>query len=171
MDENEEDAWDISDCQDKSLKLEACIDGLLDLQGSYNVPIIMSTPHFLDADPSLHEAIDGVDPDREKHITFLNIEPTTGFLTNPLLYLIIFILGMSLQAHKRIQVSVPVAKSEYFHDLQNLRDPEDRVRFFSLLISMLSNPWHVVRLGYPLRNVIILSTFFPCVDNLAGGVG
>ena len=36
---------------------------------------------------------------------------------------------MSLQAHKRIQVSVPVAKSEYFHDLQNLRDPEDRVRF------------------------------------------
>jgi len=112
VDENEEDAWDISDCQDKSLKLEACIDGLLDLQGSYGVPIIMSTPHFLDADPSLHEAIDGVDPDREKHITFLNIEPTTG---------------MSLQAHKRIQVSVPVAKSEYFHDLQNLRDPEDRI--------------------------------------------
>ena len=45
---------------------------------------------------------------------------------------------MSLQAHKRIQVSVPVAKSEYFHDLQNLRDPEDRVRFFSLLISTRS---------------------------------
>jgi len=111
VDENEEDAWDISDCQDKSLKLEACIDGLLDLQGSYGVPIIMSTPHFLDADPSLHEAIDGVDPDREKHITFLNIEPTTG---------------MSLQAHKRIQVSVPVAKSEYFHDLQNLLDPDNR---------------------------------------------
>ena len=52
---------------------------------------------------------------------------------------------MSLQAHKRIQVSVPVAKSEYFHDLQNLRDPEDRVHFLSLLISMSSNPWHVVR--------------------------
>ena len=78
---------------------------------------------------------------------------------------------MSLQAHKRIQVSVPVAKSEYFHDLQNLRDPDDRVHFLSLLISISSNPWHVVRLGYPLHNVIILSTFFPCVDNLAGGVG
>ena len=137
MDENNEDAWDISDCQDKSLKLEACIDGLLDLQGSYGVPIIMSTPHFLDADPSLHEAIDGVDPDREKHITFLNIEPTTGFLTNFQYYLLIFHLGMSLQAHKRIQVSVPVAKSEYFHDLQNLRDPEDRVCFFFSLISIM----------------------------------
>ena len=77
-DETKEDAWDISDCQDKNTKLEACIDGLLDLQGSYNVPIIMSTPHFLDADESLPEAIDGVDPDPEKHITFLNIEPTTG---------------------------------------------------------------------------------------------
>merc|ERR1719184_778801 len=111
VDETAEDAWDISDCQDKTLKLLPCIDGLLFLQGSYGVPIIMSTPHFLDADPSLHEAIDGVDPDREKHITFLNIEPTTG---------------MSLQAHKRIQVSVPVAHSEYFEDLKNLHDPENR---------------------------------------------
>merc|ERR1719184_116602 len=106
-----EDAWNITECQDKTLKLEACIDGLLDLQGSYGVPIIMSTPHFLDAHEDLPKAIDGVQPDREKHITFLNIEPTTG---------------MSLQAHKRIQVSVPVAKSEYFEDLQ-LRDPEDRI--------------------------------------------
>ena len=78
MDEGKEDAWDISECQNKTLKLEACIDGLLDLQGSYGVPIIMSTPHFLDAHEDLPKAIDGVEPDREKHITFLNIEPTTG---------------------------------------------------------------------------------------------
>ena len=78
VNETAEDAWDISDCQDKTLKLEACIDGLLDLQGSYGVPIIMSTPHFLDADPELSKAIDGVDPDPAKHITFLNIEPNTG---------------------------------------------------------------------------------------------
>ena len=73
-----EDAWDISDCQNKTLKLLPCIDGLLFLQGSKGVPIIMSTPHFLDADDSLWKAFDGVQPDREKHITFLNIEPTTG---------------------------------------------------------------------------------------------
>jgi len=110
-DENEEDAWDISDCQDKNTKLEACIDGLLDLQGPKGVPIIMSTPHFLDAHESLPKAIDGVEPDPEKHITFLNIEPTTG---------------MSLQAHKRIQVSVPVAHSDYFKDLIGLEDPANR---------------------------------------------
>ena len=43
---------------------------------------------------------------------------------------------MSLQAHKRIQVSVPVAKSEYFHDLQNLLDPENRVQFFAFLMNI-----------------------------------
>jgi len=111
VDENQEDAWDISECQDKELRLEACLDGLLDLQGSYGVPIIMSTPHFLDADVNLPKAFDGVQPDREKHITFLNIEPTTG---------------MSLQAHKRIQVSVPVVRSEYFQDLQKFDDPQNR---------------------------------------------
>ena len=42
---------------------------------------------------------------------------------------------MSLQAHKRIQVSVPVAKSEYFHDLQNMLDPENRVLFFARLMN------------------------------------
>ena len=78
MDENAEDAWDISDCQNKTLKLETCLDGLLNLQGPQGVPIVMSTPHFLDADESLWKAIDGVQPDREKHITYLNIEPTTG---------------------------------------------------------------------------------------------
>merc|ERR1719402_305580 len=142
-----EDAWDIPDCQNKTLKLEACIDGLLDLQGSYGVPIIMSTPHFLDAHESLPKAIDGVQPDREKHITFLNIEPTTG---------------MSLQAHKRIQVSVPVAHSEYFEDLQKLRDPENRTIWpvvwvdegadatqenLDLLKSMLVTPFILVDVG------------------------
>jgi len=147
VNETAEDAWDISDCQDKTLKLEACIDGLLDLQGSYGVPIIMSTPHFLDADPELSKAIDGVDPDPAKHITFLNIEPNTG---------------MSLQAHKRIQVSVPVAKSKYFQDLQNLDDPANRTIWpvvwvdegadateenLDLIKSMLVTPFLVVDIG------------------------
>merc|ERR1712037_1074346 len=56
VNETAEDAWDISDCQNKTLKLLPCIDGLLFLQGSYGVPIIMSTPHFLDADESLWQA-------------------------------------------------------------------------------------------------------------------
>ena len=53
----------------------------------------MSTPHFLDGDPKLAEAIDGISPVREDHKTILNLEPHTG---------------MPLQAHKRIQISVPL---------------------------------------------------------------
>merc|ERR1712083_188822 len=114
VNETAEDAWDISDCQDKTLKFEACIDGLLD--------------------PT-------------KNITFLNIEPNTG---------------MSLQAHKRIQVSVPVAKSKYFQDLQNLDDPANRTIWpvvwvdegadateenLDLIKSMLVTPFLVVDIG------------------------
>merc|ERR1712142_567662 len=88
----ENDTWDMSAC-------EICKDGILSLQGCQGAPVVMSTPHFLDADPSLHEAIDGLDPVREKHVTFLNLEPRTG---------------MPLQAHKRIQISVPVFPSTYF---------------------------------------------------------
>jgi len=147
VDANKEDAWDISDCQNKTLKLEACTDGLLDLQGSYGVPIIMSTPHFLDAHESLPEAFDGVEPDPEKHITYLNIEPTTG---------------MSLQAHKRIQVSVPVGHSDYFQDLIGLDDPANRTIWpvvwvdegadatqenLDLIKSMLVTPFILVDVG------------------------
>ena len=128
-DETKEDAWDISACQDKNTKLEACIDGLLDLQGPKGVPIIMSTPHFLDAHESLPKAIDGVEPDPEKHITFLNIEPTTGKHQGNSRGANSPSIGMSLQAHKRIQVSVPVAHSDYFKDLIGLEDPANRVGF------------------------------------------
>ena len=41
---------------------------------------MMSTPHYLDGDPKLAEAIDGIKPDREKHVTYLNLEPMTGTL-------------------------------------------------------------------------------------------
>ncbi|CAL8128506.1 unnamed protein product [Orchesella dallaii] len=53
-------------------------------------PIAMSTPHFLDANP---EYIDnsGLVPDRSKHETFLEIEPTTGLI---------------LKASKKIQINL-----------------------------------------------------------------
>merc|ERR1712106_283542 len=84
-----------------------CIDGLLSLQGCQGAPVIMSTPHFLDADPALALAIDGIDPDPVKHITYLNLEPMTG---------------MPLQAHKRIQISVPLRPTHYFDCMINAKE-------------------------------------------------
>ncbi|XP_014253859.1 sensory neuron membrane protein 2-like [Cimex lectularius] len=46
-----------------------------DCQGS---PIVFSPPHFLDADPSYLNYVEGLKPDREKHLTYVSIEPLTG---------------------------------------------------------------------------------------------
>jgi len=41
-------------------------------------PIIASNPHFLDADPIVLNAVEGLHPDDAMHRSFADIEPTTG---------------------------------------------------------------------------------------------
>jgi len=105
-----DDIWDTTTCKE-----EGCIDGLLFLSGCQGAPVIMSTPHFLDSDPDLVDAIDGINPDREKHVTYLNLEPMTG---------------MPLQAHKRIQANVPIRHSSYFDVMEN---QQEKMTAFPLL--------------------------------------
>ena len=57
------------------------------------IPIIMTAPHFWNADKDLVTQMNGVKPDRELHDTFLDIEPITG---------------VALSAHKRIQVFLKI---------------------------------------------------------------
>lgn len=63
--------WDLKDC-------ERCVDGIISLEGCQGVPVIMSTPHFLDGDVRLWQAIDGLQPQRDLHVTYLNLEPLSG---------------------------------------------------------------------------------------------
>ncbi len=42
------------------------------------LPIIASNQHFLAADRSVQEAIDGLLPNETLHRSFMDIEPTTG---------------------------------------------------------------------------------------------
>ncbi|ODM91070.1 Scavenger receptor class B member 1 [Orchesella cincta] len=68
--------------------------GAMSLEGCRGgAPIMMSTPYFLDGDAGYLADSGLPDPDREKHQTFLDIEPNSGVL---------------LRAHKRIQVNVLV---------------------------------------------------------------
>ncbi|CAL8136438.1 unnamed protein product [Orchesella dallaii] len=71
---------------------ERCIKrGALDLGPCREgAPIAISAPHFLDADPQ-YVADSGLVPDRTKHKTFIEIEPTTGIVIN---------------ASKRIQINL-----------------------------------------------------------------
>ena len=78
-------AWDLSDCE------ETCLRGTLHASGCFGVPIVLSAPHFYNADPSLEKAVIGLKSDIEKHDTYLDIEPMTG---------------ITLSAHKRGQVRI-----------------------------------------------------------------
>jgi len=45
-------------------------------------PFIVSSVHFLDADPSLRDEVLGLKPDASKHETFLDIEPVRDLFLN-----------------------------------------------------------------------------------------
>jgi len=94
------DEWNPDDCY------QYCRDGFLRVGNCYGgIPIIMTAPHFLKADPDLVNQVIGVSPDIEKHDTYLDIEPITG---------------VALSAHKRIQINFPVKKFEYLGLTRNL---------------------------------------------------
>ncbi|CAF3703471.1 unnamed protein product [Rotaria socialis] len=48
----------------------------------FPLPIIASNPHFLDADPIVSNAVDGMQPDSELHRSFGDVEPRTGIIMN-----------------------------------------------------------------------------------------
>ncbi|XP_029016129.1 lysosome membrane protein 2a isoform X2 [Betta splendens] len=51
------------------LKVSVCRQG---------APIVVSFPHFYQADPMYINAIDGLSPNKEEHETYLDLQPTTG---------------------------------------------------------------------------------------------
>ena len=73
----------------------------------FNAPKILSQPHFLKGNKSLHKMILGLNPEGEKHDTFLSIEPHTG---------------ITLQASERIQYNVHDEPMDGIKDLQNVKD-------------------------------------------------
>ncbi|XP_040576245.1 lysosome membrane protein 2 [Lepeophtheirus salmonis] len=86
--QTDNDEWDLSQC----LK---CKDGVMDVSACYGAPIFMSQPHFLQADKEVQAYVKGLEPNSEKHATYLDIEPN---------------LGTPLRAHKKIQINMVLRK-------------------------------------------------------------
>lgn len=42
-----------------------------------DAPVVMSLPHFLYTDPHVQESVEGLNPDKEEHETFFDIEPVS----------------------------------------------------------------------------------------------
>ncbi|XP_012529768.1 scavenger receptor class B member 1 [Monomorium pharaonis] len=64
----------------------------------YNIPAAVSLPHFLDADPSLLENVEGIKPDREKHESYVILQET---------------LGVPIFFHSRMQTNLIMRRSRY----------------------------------------------------------
>jgi len=72
------------------LNVSTCRDG---------VPIVMSQPHFIEADEKYKSAIDGLFPEDLSRKTYIDIEPITGIVIN---------------ASKKLQINFHVAKLQAF---------------------------------------------------------
>ncbi|KAJ8688359.1 hypothetical protein QAD02_024154 [Eretmocerus hayati] len=73
--------------------------GLLELTPCYyNIPAAASFPHFLDADPTLANGIEGLHPDRKKHESFVILQPD---------------IGIPMHVHSRLQTNLVMRETHY----------------------------------------------------------
>jgi len=70
-----------------------------------NAPIVLSWPHFLRANNSFIEAIDGMKPDQDKHEFFFDVQPITG---------------TTLSARARAQINIAVLRNSDFSGLDQV---------------------------------------------------
>uniref|UniRef100_H3C430 Scavenger receptor class B, member 2c n=1 Tax=Tetraodon nigroviridis TaxID=99883 RepID=H3C430_TETNG len=81
--------------------------GLLDVRVCKSgAPIVMSSPHFYQAEEKFKEAVFGMRPDKQLHQTAIDIHPLTGVV---------------LQAAKRLQINVHVEKIPHYSQTGNVR--------------------------------------------------
>ncbi|KYM93627.1 Scavenger receptor class B member 1 [Cyphomyrmex costatus] len=81
-------------------KMKTCLKkGLVDVTPCYyNIPVAVSLPHFLNADPSLQENVEGLNPDQEKHKSYVIIQQT---------------VGMPMFFHSRMQTNLVMNRLRY----------------------------------------------------------
>ncbi|XP_059219774.1 scavenger receptor class B member 1 [Stomoxys calcitrans] len=73
----------------------------------YNIPLAISFPHFLNADPSLLEPIEGLSPNKEKHGSNFALQPQ---------------LGIPMRAIMRFQVNLMVDDIKFSRDMTRFRN-------------------------------------------------
>ena len=86
--------------------------GVLNTTDAAGIPVFVSFPNFLNGDPSLVSAVQGMNPNQDEHSSFLLVEPQTGLL---------------VQAKKKLQVnyllqsySMPQAPADSYDNFVNI---------------------------------------------------
>ncbi|XP_048410138.1 platelet glycoprotein 4 [Stegostoma tigrinum] len=96
-------------CKDMSVSENCTFGGILGISVcKEGKPIYISLPHFLYASDEIVNAIDGINPNKEAHQTYLDVEPITGF---------------TLRVAKRIQINLMFKPSKQIDILKNIKKP------------------------------------------------
>ncbi|KAM9334661.1 platelet glycoprotein 4 [Symphorus nematophorus] len=95
-------------CRDREITKNCTMAGVLDISSCQGgKPIYISLPHFLHGSPPLRESVLGLNPSEEHHMTYLDVEPITGF---------------TLRFAKRIQVNMMYGPSKVITVLKKVKD-------------------------------------------------
>ncbi|KAJ8388577.1 hypothetical protein AAFF_G00131420 [Aldrovandia affinis] len=95
-------------CTDPVITKNCTTAGVLDVSSCMKgMPIYISLPHFLYGSPHLIQDVLGLNPDEEQHVTFLDVEPTTGF---------------TMRFAKRLQVNMMYGPSKTIDLLKKVKD-------------------------------------------------
>ncbi|XP_061438136.1 platelet glycoprotein 4 [Rhineura floridana] len=96
-------------CTDKVMSKNCTLAGALDISScKQGKPVVITLPHFLYASKELTEGVEGMHPNLQEHMTFLDVEPLTGF---------------TLQFAKRLQINLLVKPSSRITALKQIKVP------------------------------------------------
>ncbi|KAM9742892.1 lysosome membrane protein 2a isoform 2-T3 [Menidia menidia] len=132
------------------LKVSVCREG---------APIVVSFPHFYQADPMYINAVDGLSPNKEEHETYLDLQPTTG---------------VPIRACKRAQLNIILKRVQGFPKTKYINetifpimfvnetatiddDSAAQMRTLLLIVTAVSNfPLLIVGMGIILLMVLVV---------------
>ena len=72
----------------------------------FNAPIVLSWPHFMGANSSFVNAIEGLNPNPADHEFYFDVQPTTG---------------TTLAAKARLQVNIAIKRTDTFQAVSKVR--------------------------------------------------
>ncbi|RVE67790.1 hypothetical protein OJAV_G00085180 [Oryzias javanicus] len=122
-------------------------------------PIVVSFPHFYQADPEYINAVDGMNPNKEEHETYLDLQPTSG---------------VPIRACKRAQLNVIVKRIPGFPKTRHINETIFPIMFVNetatiddesaaqmktllLIVTLVSNfPVFIVGMGIILLLVLVV---------------
>ncbi|XP_056274597.1 lysosome membrane protein 2a isoform X2 [Pseudoliparis swirei] len=132
------------------LKVSVCREG---------APIVVSFPHFYQADPKYINAVDGLSPNKEDHETYLDLQPTTG---------------VPIRACKRAQLNIILKRVQGFPKTKFIKETifpimfvnetatvddesASQMRMMLLIVTLVSNfPLLIVGMGVILLLVLVV---------------